>query len=189
MQYVVLLAAILILAGSVFLGYRKGFIRTALGMLALVLSLVIMQLIGPAVGNFLMEDSGLYEKTSRTIAESLKASVDLPETSDLSDIPADMVTPELEAQAEKQALEQTFLPEGDYLTILYAGTHQDSAAYYKRLLACAREQGLECSGDSAEITWIDSGFTDDQEKYVTELQIPVVSRTSGGYTESIGKDF
>ena len=46
-----------------------------------------------------------------------------------------------------------------------------------------------CSGDSAEITWIDSGFTDDQEKYVTELQIPVVSRTSGGYTESIGKDF
>lgn len=99
MQYVVLLAAILILAGSVFLGYRKGFIRTALGMLALVLSLVIMQLIGPAVGNFLMEDSGLYEKTSRTIAESLKASVDLPETSDLSDIPADMVTPELEAQA------------------------------------------------------------------------------------------
>ena len=42
MQYVVLLAAILILAGSVFLGYRKGFIRTALGMLALVLSLVIM---------------------------------------------------------------------------------------------------------------------------------------------------
>ena len=79
--------------------------------------------------------------------------------------------------------EQTLLPEGDYLTILYAGTHQDSAAYYKRLLACAREQ------DSAEITWIDSGFTDDQEKYVTELQIPVVSRTSGGYTESIGKDF
>ena len=126
MQYVVLLAAILILAGSVFLGYRKGFIRTALGMLALVLSLVIMQLIGPAVGNFLMEDSGLYEKTSRTIAESLKASVDLPETSDLSDIPADMVTPELEAQAEKQALEQTFLPEALVQAILANSSLSDA---------------------------------------------------------------
>lgn len=33
--------------------------------------------------------------------------------------------------------------------------------------------GLECCGDSVEITWIDSGFTDDTEKYVTELQLPV----------------
>ena len=126
MQYVVLLAAILILVGSVFLGYRKGFIRTALGMLALVLSLVIMQLIGPAVGNFLMEDSGLYEKTSRTIAESLKASVDLPETPDIYDIPADMVTPELEAQAEKQALEQTFLPEALVQAILANSSLSDA---------------------------------------------------------------
>ena len=70
-----------------------------------------------------------------------------------------------------------------------AGKANTSEKARARVLACAREQGLECSGDSAEITWIDSGFTDDQEKYVTELQIPVVSRTSGGYTESIGKDF
>ena len=71
------------------------------------------------------------------------------------------------------------------------GGRREYAEFYAEeiLLACAREQGLECSGDSAEITWIDSGFTDDQEKYVTELQIPVVSRTSGGYTESIGKVF
>ncbi len=69
--------------------------------------------------------------------------------------------------------ETAWLPEGDFLTIWYAGTHQDSAAYYKKLLAHMDTLGLECCGDSVEITWIDSGFTDDTEKYVTELQLPV----------------
>lgn len=108
MQYIVLLAAVFILAGSVWLGYYKGFIRTALGMLSLILSLVIMQFVGPAVSDFLMEDSGLYEKTCQTIAESLKASVDLP---DLPEVPADLMTPEMEAAAEQGVLEKTFLPE------------------------------------------------------------------------------
>ena len=69
--------------------------------------------------------------------------------------------------------ETAWLPEGDFLTIWYAGTHQDSAIYYKKLLAHMDTLGLECCGDSVEITWIDSGFTDDTEKYVTELQLPV----------------
>ena len=69
--------------------------------------------------------------------------------------------------------ETAWLPEGDFLTIWYAGTHQDSATYYKKLLAHMNALNLECCGDSVEITWIDSGFTDDTEKYVTELQLPV----------------
>ncbi len=69
--------------------------------------------------------------------------------------------------------ETAWLPEGDFLTIWYAGTHQDSAIYYKKLLAHMDTLGLECCGDSVEITWIDSGFMDDTEKYVTELQLPV----------------
>lgn len=69
--------------------------------------------------------------------------------------------------------ETAWLPEGDFLAIWYAGTHQDSAIYYKKLLAHMDTLGLECCGDSVEITWIDSGFTDDTEKYVTELQLPV----------------
>ncbi|MBS6955737.1 MAG: MerR family transcriptional regulator [Enterocloster asparagiformis] len=67
------------------------------------------------------------------------------------------------------------LPGGDYLTILYSGTHQESAAYYRRLFAAMEERGLSPAGDSVEITWIDSGFTQDLSQYVTELQIPVRS--------------
>ena len=65
------------------------------------------------------------------------------------------------------------LSEGDYLTILYSGTHQESAPYYRRLFAAMEERGLVPAGDAVEITWIDSGFTQDVSQYVTELQLPV----------------
>ena len=65
------------------------------------------------------------------------------------------------------------LSEGDYLTVLYSGTHQESAPYYRRLFADMEERGLVPAGDAVEITWIDSGFTQDVSQYVTELQLPV----------------
>lgn len=69
--------------------------------------------------------------------------------------------------------EHRFLPGGDYLSVLYSGTHQDSAEYYDRLLEYRKDHGYRLLGDSIEITWIDSGFTDDVSQYVTELQIPI----------------
>lgn len=41
-----------------------------------------------------------------------------------------------------------------------------------------RSGGMAPAGDSVEITWIDSGFTQDLSQYVTELQVPV--RSVGG---------
>lgn len=69
--------------------------------------------------------------------------------------------------------EAEYLPEGEWAVIRYSGTHRNSGQYYEQLLGYAAEQGMECCGDSAEITLIDSGFTNDTEKYITELQIPV----------------
>ena len=69
--------------------------------------------------------------------------------------------------------EHRSLPGGDYLSVLYSGTHQDSADYYNRLFEYMKEHGYRLLGDSVEITWIDSGFTNDISQYVTELQIPV----------------
>ena len=66
-----------------------------------------------------------------------------------------------------------FLEENDYLLIRYSGTHKDAGTYYEKLLAYMKEHRLDCCGDSVEITLIDSGFTNDTEKYITELQIPV----------------
>lgn len=68
---------------------------------------------------------------------------------------------------------EEFLEENDYLLTRYSGTHKDAGTYYEKLLAYMKEHRLDCCGDSVEITLIDSGFTNDTEKYITELQIPV----------------
>ena len=68
---------------------------------------------------------------------------------------------------------EEFLEENDCLLIRYSGTHKDAGTYYEKLLAYMKEHRLDCCGDSVEITLIDSGFTNDTEKYITELQIPV----------------
>lgn len=67
----------------------------------------------------------------------------------------------------------TSLKAGDYLTMRFGGTHKNAARHYEKLLDFAQEEGMECVGDSVEVTLIDAGFTDDESKYVTELQIPV----------------
>lgn len=69
--------------------------------------------------------------------------------------------------------EHRFLPGGNYLSVLYSGTHQDSEEYYDCLFEYMDSHGYRLLGDSIEITWIDSGFTNDISQYVTELQIPV----------------
>lgn len=68
---------------------------------------------------------------------------------------------------------EEFLEENDFILIRYSGTHKDAGPYYEQLLDYMEKNRLECCGDSVEITLIDSGFTNDTEKYITELQIPV----------------
>ena len=41
------------------------------------------------------------------------------------------------------------------------------------MLEYIEENSLSVTGDSIEITLIDSGITNDTDSYVTELQIPV----------------
>lgn len=72
--------------------------------------------------------------------------------------------------------EEKILPGGAYVTMRFSGTHQNAAGYYRKLFSYMKENGLVCVGDSVEVTLIDAGFTDDESKYVTELQIPVRPR-------------
>lgn len=65
------------------------------------------------------------------------------------------------------------LPEGLYAVIRFRGTHKEAEPYYQRLLDKIESENLKCAGDSVEITLIDSGFTDDTDKYLTEIQIRV----------------
>ena len=72
---------------------------------------------------------------------------------------------------------EEYLEEQDYATIRYRGTHRNAGEYYEKLLSYLDSHGLECCGDSLEITLIDSGFTNDTEKYITEIQIPIAKKT------------
>ncbi|WP_371381161.1 MerR family transcriptional regulator [Sporomusa aerivorans] len=68
--------------------------------------------------------------------------------------------------------EDNVLPEGSYATVQYQGTHEDAVPYYALLLNYLKDSGFQVKGDSVEITIIDTGITNDCNKFVTELQIP-----------------
>lgn len=58
----------------------------------------------------------------------------------------------------------------------FRGSHESAPAQYKGLMEHLERSGLEPAGCSREITLIDYGFTNDAEKFVTEIRIPVRER-------------
>lgn len=69
--------------------------------------------------------------------------------------------------------EVEILPEGQYLQVRFRGSHPQAKPYYRMLLDHVREEKLQISGFSQEITLVDEGLTDDPEKFVTEIRLPV----------------
>lgn len=69
--------------------------------------------------------------------------------------------------------EDSALSEGSYATVQYQGTHDEASPYYTLLLNYIKDSGFQIKGDSVEITIIDAGITNDCNKFVTELQIPL----------------
>ena len=65
-----------------------------------------------------------------------------------------------------------YLKEQDYLTIRFSGTHAKSDDSYNLLLDYMEKENLRITGSSVEVTLIDSGLTNNQSEFVTELQIP-----------------
>lgn len=71
--------------------------------------------------------------------------------------------------------ETTAISETLCATIRFHGSHAEAPAQYKKLLSYITEHRLEIAGFSREITMIDYGLTNDTEKFVTEISIPVKS--------------
>lgn len=65
------------------------------------------------------------------------------------------------------------LPDTLCVRIRFRGSHAEAPAKYRKLLSYIREHHMEITGFSREITIIDSGITNDIEKFVTEITIPV----------------
>ena len=73
--------------------------------------------------------------------------------------------------------ETVTLPETDCVRIRFRGSHAEAPAQYRKLMSYIREHGMKVGGFSREITMIDFGITDDTEKFVTEISIPVIEPT------------
>lgn len=59
------------------------------------------------------------------------------------------------------------------VSMCFCGSHKEAGAYYQELMDYIREHKLTVTGFSREITMIDYGITNDTEKFVTEIRIPV----------------
>lgn len=69
--------------------------------------------------------------------------------------------------------ETVTLTESECVSVRFRGSHPQAPEQYERLMSYIRTSGLEVTGFSREITMIDYGITNDTEKFVTEIRIPV----------------
>ena len=65
------------------------------------------------------------------------------------------------------------LPEALCVRVRFRGSHTEAHAQYQKLLGYIREHRMRIVGFSREITLIDCGITNDPEKFVTEICIPI----------------
>lgn len=72
--------------------------------------------------------------------------------------------------------EVTELPEMQSVQIRYCGSHREAAQQYSKLINYINENGFEIAGFSSEITMIDYAYTNDTDKFVTEIQIPIKNK-------------
>ena len=60
------------------------------------------------------------------------------------------------------------------VTLRFCGSHADAPAQYQKLATFIVDHNLQIAGFSKEITLIDYGITNDTDKFVTEIQIPII---------------
>ena len=79
-----------------------------------------------------------------------------------------LLDPEDEFEGEVEEL-----PTETCVTLRFCGSHADAPAQYQKLIAFIRNHRLQIAGFSKEITMIDYGITNETDKFVTEIQIPI----------------
>ena len=65
------------------------------------------------------------------------------------------------------------LPETLCVRLRFRGSHTEAPVQYKKLLEYIEKHQMQISGSSREVTLIDYGITNNTEKFVTEICIPV----------------
>ncbi|MBN7773972.1 MerR family transcriptional regulator [Clostridium aminobutyricum] len=66
------------------------------------------------------------------------------------------------------------IPEGQYACIAFLGPYRDMAKHYELLLQWIIKNGYQVAGDSIEKNIVDYGFSDSENEYISEIQIPII---------------
>lgn len=72
--------------------------------------------------------------------------------------------------------EAAVIPEETCVTLRFCGSHGDAPAQYRKLADFIEKHDLEITGFSKEITMIDYDITQDRDRFVTEIQIPILPK-------------
>ena len=65
------------------------------------------------------------------------------------------------------------IEEGNFLTIVFKGRYKESYKYYDMLKLFMKDNNLVVTGDIHEIYHIDIHITEDEDEFITEIQIPI----------------
>ena len=68
------------------------------------------------------------------------------------------------------------IPEGYFLTIVFKGKYDESYKYYNTLKKYIEENNLIVTGDIHEIYHIEIHITENEDEFITEIQIPVAEQ-------------
>ena len=64
-------------------------------------------------------------------------------------------------------------PEELCVSICFCGSHKEAGAHYEKMMEYIEKHKMEVTGFSREITMIDYGITNNTDKFVTEILIPI----------------
>lgn len=68
------------------------------------------------------------------------------------------------------------IPENEYVCISFLGPYRDMVKHYQILIKWIEENGYEISGDSIEKNIVDYDFSDSENEYISEIQIPIIKK-------------
>ncbi len=68
------------------------------------------------------------------------------------------------------------IPESEYACIAFLGPYKEMGRHYEILIRWIHENGYRIDGDSIEKNIVDYGFSDSENEYISEIQIPINRR-------------
>ncbi|QIB69330.1 MerR family transcriptional regulator [Aminipila butyrica] len=82
----------------------------------------------------------------------------------------------IDAEFSKQL---TIMPENEYVCMAFLGPYRDMGKHYQLLIRWIEENGYQIAGDSIEKNIVDYDFSDSENEYISEIQIPIRKRLMG----------